>query len=109
MKTFLVLWLAPMGFFWTWYLLSANDISFGLFFFSRSLHDLVFQIYGEMLGIDPASIPPMLMRALAFDTAIVLSIIAFRKRRWIVSFVRAKRASYLGARLARTESLSSAP
>ena len=60
MRAILLLWAIPLTFFWTWYGLSANDISFGTIFFSRALHDAVFEIYGRTLGVPASAIPAML-------------------------------------------------
>lgn len=85
-RSLLILWLGPNAFFWSWYYLSLNDISFGTLFFSRRLHDEVFAIYGGFLGLDPAAIPGMVAKALFFDSFIVLGIIALRKRGTILAF-----------------------
>lgn len=47
---------------------------------SRDVHDLVFRIYGNMLGLEPAAIPGIAAAACAFDTAIVMGIAAIRWR-----------------------------
>ncbi len=88
MRKFLVLWVAPISFLIGWYLLASNDISFGMWFFSREMHDLTFSLYGETLGIDPESIPPLVARALVIDTALVLAIFAFRRRKAIARWWR---------------------
>lgn len=75
-RSLLILWLGPNAFFWSWYYLSLNDISFGTLFF----------IYGGFLGLDPAAIPGMVAKALFFDSFIVLGIIALRKRGTILAF-----------------------
>ncbi|MEZ5872274.1 MAG: DUF6105 family protein [Nitratireductor sp.] len=80
MRIILILWAAPMFLFWGWYGLSANDINFGTAFFSREIHDLVFNIYGQVLGVPGAEVPAMVASACAFDTSIVLAIAAFRWR-----------------------------
>jgi len=89
MRALLLLWALPLGLFWGWYFLSLNDLNFGYVMFSRQLHDLVFQIYGEILGVDPAIIPGMVAKACVFDSLIVLAILAFRRRRVIAGWVRA--------------------
>lgn len=88
MRYLLVMWAAPLVLFWGWYFLSYYDINFGYVMLSRQLHDLVFQLYGEMLGIDPAIIPGMIAKACLFDALIVLAIWAFRRRRTIASWIR---------------------
>jgi hypothetical protein len=80
MRAILLLWTVPLVFFWTWFALSANDISFGTIFFSRQLHDLMMQIYGNMIGVDPSSVPMLLAWACIVDTGIILAIAAFRWR-----------------------------
>jgi Family of unknown function (DUF6105) len=62
---------------------------------SRRLHDLVFQLYGDMLGIDPATIPWLVARACVFDGFLVAGIVAFRCRKPIAAWVRRNRERYL--------------
>ena len=59
----------------------ANDWHMGTRIFSRELHDLVFGLYGKMLGMDPKELPGLLAKAVAFDSLIVLAIVAFRMRK----------------------------
>jgi hypothetical protein len=87
MRAVLMFWATPLAFFWSWYFLSLNDISFGTLFFSRSLHDLVFRIYGDVLGVSPALIPGMAARACVFDSFIVLILIGYRRRRALASYL----------------------
>lgn len=77
------LWLTPLTLFWGWFGLSYYNVSFGLTMFSRELHDLVFNIYGSLLGVEPTAIPMMFLQACIFDTILIFGIIAFRKRRAI--------------------------
>jgi hypothetical protein len=88
----LLFWAAPLGFFWGWYFLSLNDISMGTHFFSRKLHDLVFTIYGNILGVEPDLIPPLVAKACVLDTLIIAAIYAFRKRAVILQWVKAARS-----------------
>lgn len=83
MRYLLWLWLLPLTLFWGWFGLSYYDVNFGLLIFSRQLHDLVFNIYGSLLGVEPASIPVLFLKACIFDTFLIFGIIAFRKRRQI--------------------------
>ena len=62
MRAFLLAFALPMGLFWGWYLLAANDISMGMFIFSRDMYDLVFDTYGQLMGVDPAILPPLVLR-----------------------------------------------
>ena len=91
MRTLLALWAIPTGLFWGWFFLSLNDINFGYVMLSRQLHDLVFQLYGQILGVDPAIIPGMVARACVFDTFLVMGLIAFRRRREIGEWFRPRR------------------
>lgn len=88
MRYALVFWGLPLGLFWGWYFLSLNDVSFGYVMLSRQVHDLVFQLYGDILGIDPAEIPWLLAKAFAFDTLLIGGILAFRRRREIGAWIR---------------------
>lgn len=84
MRVILTLWALPLGFFWGWFALSANDISFGTIFFSRELHDAVFEVYSRTLGIPAQDLPPMIAWACVVDTGIILAIAAFRWRaKWL--------------------------
>jgi hypothetical protein len=60
------------------------------------LHDLVFQLYGDMLGIDPALIPGMVAKACVFDTLLLMAFWAFRRRRVIGDWIRTMRDRYFG-------------
>ena len=92
MRYILLFWAAPLGFFWGWYFLSLNDISMGTNFFSRKLHDLVFSIYGNILGIEPDLIPALVAKACIFDTLLIVAIFAFRKRAAIIQWAKAVRS-----------------
>lgn len=96
MKKFLLLWVLPISFLGTWYALSLNDLHFGMGFFSREMHDLVFTIYGDALGIAPETIPPLVAKAILVDTGLVLLIVAFRRRKPIAAFLR-RRGLFPGA------------
>jgi hypothetical protein len=48
---------------------------------SRDLHDLVFTIYGNLLGIPPESIPPLVLKAIILDTFLVIGFIVLKRRR----------------------------
>ena len=110
MKWFLILWAGPIGFLLGWYGLSSYDINFGTFFFSRQMHDLVFQIYGQILGIPPKDIPPLVLKAILLDSCVVVALMALRKRKELRRWWSGRRRppqSPLGAK--RPESLSRAP
>lgn len=107
MKWFLFLWAMPVALLGGWYGLSYYDMSFGVFMLTREAHDLVFRIYGHILGIPPQDLPPLVARAIVFDSFLVLGLIAFRRRRKIAAWWRARRQASAG--LASDDSLSSAP
>lgn len=86
MKYILIFWGLPMGLFWGWYYLSYNDMHFGYLMLSRLLHDHVFEVYGQILGVDPASIMPLVIRACIVDTVLIFAIFAFRRRQQIRSW-----------------------
>ena len=108
MKWFLVFWAGPIALLGSWYGLSYYDMNFGVFMLTRDAHDLVFQIYGHILGIPPESIPPLVARAIVVDSLVVFAIIAFRRRKRIMAWWQARRQASPAA-LASDESLSSAP
>ena len=95
MRYLLIFWAAPLGFFWGWFFLSANDINFGSIYLSRALHELVFELYGQMLGMDPATIPWLVAKACILDTFLIGCIFAFRRRKQLRVWFEAKRAHYL--------------
>jgi hypothetical protein len=91
MRTIIILWAAPVGLFWGWYFLSLNDINFGFLILSRQIHDFVFNIYGQILGVDPAEIPGFVARACMFDAALLAALYAFRRRKKIAAWWRKRR------------------
>lgn len=112
MKWFLVFWATPILLLGSWYGFSYYDMHFGVFMLSRQAHDLVFQVYGNALGIAPETIPPLVLRAIIVDSAIVFAIIAFRRRRKIAAWWRdrqSRRSVSESPALPSAESLSSAP
>ena len=97
MKYVFAAWATPLVFFWGWYFLSLNDVNFGSIYLSRRLHDLVFEIYGNVLGIDPKMIPAMIAHACVVDTAILVALWAFRRRRGIAAWARSRYEQYFPA------------
>lgn len=108
MKWFLILWAGPIALIGGWYGLSYYDMSFGVFMLTRDAHDLVFRIYGHILGIPPESIPPLVLRAIIVDSLLVFAILAFRRRKKIAAWWQARRQPSPAA-LSSEDSLSSAP
>lgn len=109
MKWFLILWGGPILLLGSWYGLSYNDMSFGFFMLTRETHDLVFQVYGNVLGIPAEDIPPLVARAIVVDSLIVFAIIGFRRRKKIAAWWRQRQTAQSSALLASDESLSRAP
>ncbi|WP_165220246.1 DUF6105 family protein [Affinirhizobium pseudoryzae] len=109
MKWFLILWAGPVALLGAWYGLSYYDMSFGFFMLTRQTHDLVFQIYGNILGIPPEDLPPLVARAIAFDSLLVFAIVIFRRRKAIATWWQTRQTSRVSASAISNESLSSAP
>ncbi|OBZ96310.1 membrane protein [Pararhizobium polonicum] len=114
MKWFLILWACPIVILTGWYGLSYYDMSFGIFMLTRQAHDLVFAVYGNVLGLPPETIPPLVARAIAVDSLIVFAIIAYRKRREIRAwygrrFPAVQPSEPKAAPFAKDANLSSAP
>jgi hypothetical protein len=91
MRWILAAWGLPLAAFWGWYFLSAFNLHFGYVMLTRKVHDLVFQIYGETLGIDPAALPGLVAKACIIDTLFLFSLLAFRRRAQIVDWVKSLR------------------
>ncbi|MGG7518040.1 DUF6105 family protein [Allorhizobium undicola] len=107
MRWLLIFWAGPIFLLGSWYYLSLNDMSFGIFMLTRQANDLVFQVYGNMLGLDPASLPPLVMRAIVVDSAVLFALVGLRRRAKIIAWLRARRAQLSLA--VKDRSLSSAP
>lgn len=97
MRYIFAAWATPLVLFWGWYFLSINDINFGTPWFSRALNLAIFDLYGEVLGVDPAAIPWMIAKACVIDSLILLAIWAFRRRKAIAVKLRSLRARYFPA------------
>jgi hypothetical protein len=110
MKWILIFWAAPLIFLVGWYTLSYYDINFGFLILSRRMHDMVFQIYGNLLGIKPEKVPPLVLEAIIFDTSIVFALLIFRSRQAIRDWWRTSQSASIPV-VARDidNSLSSAP
>ena len=99
MRWLLWMWFAPMAFFWSWFVLASNDA--GFVFFSREVYDQTFAIYANVLRLDPEALPPLILKACIVDSALVLGIFAFIRRKRIMAWLRERQE--------RETSLSSAP
>ena len=109
MKWFLVFWAGPILLLGTWYGLSYYDMNFGFFMLTRQTHDLVFQIYGRILGLPPEILPGLVARAVVVDSILLFAIIGFRRRRHIAAWWRHRYPENPSRSLASDESLPSAP
>lgn len=109
MRYILLFWALPMGFIWGWYFMSLNDVHMGSIYLSNEFHTLVFQIYGQILGIDPATIPALLARACIFDTFLIFGILAFRRRSDIRNWWNNRSQQNVKAQDDNLPNLSSAP
>lgn len=110
MKWVVFFWALPLVILGSWYTLSYYDINFGYAILSRPMHDLVFQIYGNVLGIPPESIPPLVLKAIIVDSLLLVAIMCFRRRKAIQAWWRSRQSSNpADASLKMDDSLSSAP
>ncbi len=109
MRYVILFWALPMSFFWGWYFMSLNDYSLGTQFLSNEMHQLVFSIYGHVLGVDPSEIPAMVAKACIFDTILIFGILAFRRRTQIRQWWQDRKAAKTKAQDANLPNLSNAP
>lgn len=114
MKWVMIMWGGPVLFLTGWYVLSYYDMSFGIFMLTREAHDMVFALYGNILGMPPEVIPPLVARAMVVDTFIVFGLLALRRRKqlaaWYVQrFRKSQPAAPKPASLASNVNLSNAP
>lgn len=93
MKYLFWFWFVPMGFFWGWFALSSNDMSFGMKFFSREVHDITFGVYSHLLKIPYDNMVSMLIKACIVDTGIIFAIFGFRRRKEIKAWWQARKAA----------------
>ncbi len=110
MKWALIFWIAPLAIIGGWYGLSYYDMSFGYFMLTRQAHDLVFQVYGNILGLPPEQIPGLVARAIVIDSLVLFAIILWRRRKAIMAFYEARFGSPQDeVELVSDNSLSNAP
>jgi len=110
MKWLLFFWALPLAVLGSWYGLSYYDINFGYMILTRQMHDLVFQIYGKILGLPPQDIPPLVLKAIIMDSCVLFLVLAFRRRKAIIAWWKSRQSSRTpAASLEMDESLSSAP
>ncbi|MDY8109778.1 DUF6105 family protein [Fulvimarina sp. 2208YS6-2-32] len=102
MRKFFLFWVLPLAAFWGWFFGAKADLGFVLF--SREVFDQTFAVYERMLGLNSDQIAWLILDAIILDSAIILAILAFRRRRKIIAFVRSFRTAApeaAGARYAR--------
>ena len=92
MKYFLYLYLLPMSLFWGWFGLSYHDINFGFSFLSRDVHNIVFGIYANILGVSYDTIISGFIKACIIDSLIIGAIVAYRKRKQIKAWWQTRNA-----------------
>ena len=110
MKWVIFFWALPLVILGSWYTLSYYDMNFGYMILSRQMHDVVFQVYGNILGIPPETIPPLVLRAVIVDTLLLVAIMCFRRRKAIAAWwARRQSSNAPAASLKMDDSLSSAP
>ncbi|MEN9895957.1 MAG: hypothetical protein RIR97_1809 [Pseudomonadota bacterium] len=109
MKWLLGIWGFPVIILFGWYALSYNDMSFGWFMLSREANDLVFKIYGDMLGLPPEVLPPLVAKAIAIDTLIVFALFLIKNRIRLVAFWRKAQPTVPLLERSSNDNLSSAP
>jgi hypothetical protein len=95
MRYVLGAWALPLLIFWGWFGLSYYDINFGYVMLTRDVHDLLFRLYGNILGMDPAVLPWLVAKACILDTGILLAIWGFRRRRELLAWWRRGREAYV--------------
>ncbi|WP_162652261.1 DUF6105 family protein [Lentilitoribacter sp. Alg239-R112] len=91
LKYLLIFWGVPVGAVAAWYYLSINDINFGLLMFSRVFNDAVFDIYGNILGMDAQAVRDLLIRTFVIDTLFIAAIIYFKPFRRIKEWWESRR------------------
>ena len=90
MRYFLLLWVLPVGGLTAWLYLASNDYSLGTVYLSRDFFDLVFGVYANILGVDAATLPPLVYKALFVDTLIVAALFALKRRKDIIGWWKAR-------------------
>ena len=88
MVIWLKIWAVPVIGLLAWYFLSVNDINFGTYFLSREMNDEFFRVYTTILGVEREELPAMFRKALVVDGSIIGAIIAYRKRKVLIPWLR---------------------
>ncbi len=109
MRYLILFWALPMSFIWGWYFMSLNDMNLGSIYLSKEFHELVFNIYGQVLGVDPAAIPAMLAKTCIFDTFLIFGILVFRRREQISNWWHDRKSAEAQSQDPNLPNLSNAP
>lgn len=91
LKYLLIFWGVPVGVVVAWYSLSINDINFGFVLLSRVFNDLVFDVYGNILGMEAQAVRDLLIRTFVIDTLFIAAVIYFKPFRRIKAWWVARR------------------
>lgn len=94
----LFFWALPLGFFWGWYYLSLMDV--GERMLTREANRLVFEFYGNILGIEPATLPALMAQGCLIDSLIIFAFFAFRQRRAVCKRLAERGYRWMWARSA---------
>ena len=89
MRYVLAFWALPLVVFWGWYFLSLYNIHFGYVLLSRQAHDLLFDLYGDMIGVAGPDVPFLVAKVWVLDTLLLLALCALRRRQAISTWFNA--------------------
>ncbi|RFC66407.1 hypothetical protein DYI37_02900 [Fulvimarina endophytica] len=101
MRKFFLFWVLPLGIFWSWFFAARADL--GLVFFSRDVFDRSFAVYEAVLGLTADEVAWLIAKATVVDSLIILAIIAFRRRKTISAYLKARMAARRAIALSRRE------
>ena len=89
MRYVLAFWALPLVVFWGWYFLSLYNIHFGYVLLTRQAHDLLFDLYGDMIGVAGPDVPFLVAQVWVLDTLLLLALCALRRRQAISAWFNA--------------------
>ena len=100
-------WVCPVAGFWIWHYLAMLDIGPGIF--SRAFHHWLLSALSNVVGVEPELFLPMLAKGILADALIVGAVLAFARRRKLVTQYRCWRLGQSQPAMSGRESLSNAP
>ena len=100
-------WVCPVAGFWIWHYLAMLDIGPGIF--SRAFHLGLLSALADVIGVDPERLLPMLAKGILADALIVGAVLAFARRRKLMTQYRRWRLGPSQPVMSGRESLSNAP